>query len=106
MQGHFMPAQYMPDGYHNVTPYLTVTGLRRFIDFLKEVFDAKERYLHAMPNGAIMHAEFQIGDSKLMLGEMPPGMPTITSSVYVYVQDVDAVYKKAIGAGAASLMEP
>jgi PhnB protein len=97
----------IPDGYHVVTPYLAVQGAEKLIDFLKRAFDAKEIERMSMPDGSIGHAEVRIDDSIIMMGdareEMWKAMP---SSIYLYVEDCDAVYKRALEAGATSLMEP
>ncbi len=102
-----MAVKPIPDGFHTVTPYLTVPGVARLIDFLKQAFDAKEvapRF--AQPDGRIMHAEVKIGDSIVMMGEPQAPWPTMPASMYLYVKDTDAAYKRALQAGATSLMEP
>lgn len=102
-----MTVKPIPDGYHAVTPYLVVRGAAKLIDFLKNAFDAKEIECMSMPDGSIGHAEVRINDSVVMMGdareEMWKAMP---SSIYLYVTDCDAVYKRALEAGATSLMEP
>ena len=101
-----MAVKPVPEGYHSVTPYLIVGGAAKVIDFVKETFDAKEIMRMPGPNGTIGHAEVKIGDSILMMsdgGEMYPPMPC---SLYVYVADVDATYKRALKAGATSVKEP
>ena len=64
-----MAVKPIPDGYHSVTPYLTVPGVAKLIDFLKQAFDAKEIERMAAPDGSIMHAEVKVGDSRVMMGE-------------------------------------
>jgi PhnB protein len=90
-----------------VTPYLVVEGANKLIDFMKHAFDAKETERMSMPDGSIGHAEVRIGDSIIMMGDaredMWKAMPT---SIYLYVEDCDAVYKRALEAGATTLMEP
>ncbi len=97
-----MAVKPVPDGYHTVTPYLTAKGANSLIDFIKRVFGGEETF--RMGGDTVQHAEMRIGDSMLMLGEAPdepvPGM------LYLYVPDADAVYKRALGAGATSLREP
>jgi uncharacterized glyoxalase superfamily protein PhnB len=100
-----MAVKAIPDGYHSVTPYLIVKGAAQLIDFLKQAFGAQETF--RMPGGGgIMHAEVRIGDSVVMMsdamGEYGP-MPTM---LFLYVEDVDAVYKRALQAGATSTQEP
>ena len=100
-----MATKAIPDGYHTVTPYLIVKGAAQLIDFLKETFGAEETF--RMPGGGgIMHAEVRIGDSAVMMsdamGEYGP-MPTM---LFLYVEDVDAVYERALKAGGVSTQEP
>lgn len=96
----------IPEGYHTLTPFLMVKGAARNIEFIKNAFGAKERSIHKAPDGTIMHAELEIGDSVLMMSEATEKYPPMPSSLYLYVEDVDAVYNKAIRAGGISLREP
>lgn len=96
----------IPDGYHTLTPFIMVVGGVKSLEFLKNSFDAKEISIHKNPDGTIMHAELQIGDSRLMLAEATEKYPAMPTMIYVYVEDADAVYKKAMAAGATSLREP
>jgi PhnB protein len=94
---------YKPNGYPSLLPYLMVDGASETIAFLTTVFGAKE-LLRVMDDGRIAHAEIMIDKSVLMLAD---GNGTYqTASVYVYVEDVDAVYKTAMEAGAISIQEP
>jgi PhnB protein len=103
----------VPEGYHSVTPYLFIKGAANAIDFYKKVFGAKERMRMPGPNNQIMHAELQIGDSAIMLADENPqigarspetlGGPT--SSMHVYVANVDAVAQIAVESG-AKLVRP
>ena len=101
-----MAVKPTPDNYHTVTPYLVVPGAAKVIDFLKQTFDAKEVVRMAGPGGAVMHAEIKVGDSIVMMGEPMGPQPPMPAQLYVYVKDVDAVYKKALAAGAATVREP
>ncbi len=102
-----MAVKPVPDGYHTVTPSLMVHGAARLIDFLEQAFGAKETERIARPDGAIMHAEVRIGDSIIMLGEpMSKSDPPMMGTLYLYVSDADATYKRALRAGATSVMEP
>jgi PhnB protein len=101
-----MPSLPIPAGYHTVTPYLAVPDAQGLIDFMVKVFDAKEREIIRNPNGQIRHAEVQIGDSIIMLGTTSSTYGTATATLYVYVDDADARYRKALDAGAISLSEP
>jgi PhnB protein len=101
----------IPDGYHSITPYLFIKGAGRAIEFYKNVFGAKERLRLEMPGGGVAHAELEIGNSVVMMGDECPAMEakspqTIGGSpvmVYLYVEDVDAVFKRAVAEGAKVL---
>jgi PhnB protein len=101
-----MAVKPIPDGYHTVTPYLTVDDPGAVIDFLKKAFDAQETYAMRDSNGKIRHAEVKVGNSMLMLGGAQGEWKARPSNFYLYVEDVDAVYKKAIAAGGKSISEP
>ena len=101
-----MATKHTPDGYHSITASFCVNGAQKFVDFLKHVFGAKERFRMDGPAGKIMHAELAIGDSVIMLGEAMPQWPAKSNSLYVYVEDVDTTYQRAIQAGATSVREP
>lgn len=96
---------YIPEGSPTVTPYLAVKGVAALIDFLTLVFDAKELDRLALPDGRIMNASVSIGNSRVMMGDPGDRSPE-PAMLYVYVPDCDAVYAKAIAAGAASIMAP
>ena len=102
-------AKAIPDGYHTVTPYLMVRGADRAIEFYKRAFGAEELMRMSGPDGkSIMHAEIKIGDSRIFLSEEFPDMGCrsleslggIASSLHLYVEDVDAAFKRAVAAGA------
>lgn len=101
-----MAVRPIPEGYHTVTPYLVVPGVAKLIDFLTQVFDAREIHRTAMPDGTVMHVEMQVGDSHLMMGEARGDMKPIPAMLYVYVPDADAVYERALRAGATSISKP
>src|SRR5437773_898307 len=97
----------IPEGYHTATPYLIVRGAAAALDFYARAFDAKELFRMPMPDGKIGHAEIQIGDSRLMLADEVPergikspetlgGSPV---SIMLYVEDVDASWKRSLAAG-------
>ena len=106
-------AQAIPKGYHTLTPSIVVAGAAKAIDFYKKAFGAEEVMRFPAPDGSIMHAELRIGDSMIMLGdEMPEqgggrspksigGTPV---SFFVYGDDVDAAWKRAVDAGAKPIM--
>jgi PhnB protein len=98
----------IPDGYHAVTPYLSIKGAADAIEFYKRAFGATELFRMAQPDGRIGHAELQVGDSRVMLADEAPemnfrsphsvgGSPVM---LHLYVEDVDAVVKQAVAAGA------
>src|SRR3990172_4467330 len=101
-----MKSTYTPQGYTPVSPYLIVDGASRTIDFLVRVFDAVELRRFPDPTGRLMHAEVRIDDTVLMLADGVEGWPPIPAHVHIYVPDVDATYRRALEAGAASVQEP
>src|SRR5262245_5842946 len=101
-----MAVKPIPAGYHTVTPYLTVQGAAKLIDFLKQAFEAQETERITQPDGAIGHAEVRIGDSIVMMSDAGGERKPMPSGIYLYVHDTDAVYTRALQAGAASIMEP
>jgi uncharacterized glyoxalase superfamily protein PhnB len=101
-----MATKPIPDGYHTVTPYLVVDGGQKLIDFLKQAFDAKETFSMKGQAETIAHAEVQIGDSTVMISDSTPEWKARSSLLYLYVEDVDAVYKRALEAGATAVREP
>lgn len=102
-----MTVKPIPDGYQRVTPYLTVDGAEKLIDFLKRAFDAEEPG-ERMPgaDGGIGHAQLMIGDSMVMLGDATERNPAMPGALNLYAEDCDDTYNRAIAAGATSLMEP
>ncbi len=97
----------IPKGYHSITPQLTCRDAARAIDFYKSVLGATEIMRMPGPDGKVMHAELQIGDSRLMVNDEFPGMavapnsPAVhSSSLFIYTEDVDAVFDRAVEAGA------
>ena len=108
-----MAVQPIPEGYHSLTPYLAVEDADKAIEFYKDAFGAQELLRMPGPDGKIAHAELQIGDSKLMLSDpfpqsnvKPPaerGGPT--ASIFMYVDDVDAIFEQGQRAGAKVVSE-
>jgi PhnB protein len=96
----------IPDGYHTVTPYLVVPGVMKLIEFAKQAFGATEVHVSKRPDGTVQHAEIKIGDSIVMMGEGGEGGKTFLGMLHLYMEDVDAVYRRAVQAGAKSLREP
>ncbi len=106
-----MAVEPIPSGYHSVTPYIIVDGGAQAIEFYTKAFGAEEMMRMPGPEGRIMHAEIKIGDSPVMLADEFPdmgakgpkafgGSPT---SLMIYVEDVDAVFGRALEAGATEV---
>ena len=94
-----------PEGYHTVTPYLVVEDVERLITFLKEAFDAEESERVPSPDGTTRHAEVRIGDSVVMMGTAR-GKPSMPGMLYVYTEDIDTAYSRALKAGGESIAQP
>lgn len=101
-----MPVKPIPDGYHTLTPYLVVENAATLITFLEEAFGGVEISRTTMPDGTILKAVVTVGDSPVILGEARGDFGPMPASIYLYVEDTDATYKRALAAGATSLMEP
>ena len=97
-----MPDARVPQGFHTATPYLAVPDAKKQIEFMKQVFGAEEKLRMPNADGSVGHAELKIGDSVIMTGDAGELQPML----YLYVDDVDAVFKKALDAGASALREP
>jgi PhnB protein len=110
----------VPAGYHTITPHIVVHDCAGAIEFYKTAFGAKERGRMAGPDGKIVHAEVQVGDSIVMMNdEMPPmqpGMPgvyksprtagLVTGALFLYVKDADAAFERAVQAGCIVRQHP
>lgn len=101
-----MSSSHKPQGYTSVAPYLIVDGASATIDFLVHVFDAVELRRFPDPTGKLLHAEVRIDDTVVMIADGGDGWPPIASQVHVYVPDVDATFRRALEAGAASVQTP
>ena len=97
---------YKPDRYSSVSPYLIVDGASATIAFLQRVFGAVELRRYPDASGRLMHAEVRIDDTVVMLADSTESWPPVPSYVHVYVSDVDAIYKRALDAGATSVQAP
>lgn len=105
-----MATSAIPDGYRSVTPYLIVKGAAAAIEFYKHVFAATEMLRVADAHGGIGHAEIKVGDSVVMLADEHPQMGYLSPSslggssvsILLYLEDVDAVFARAIKAGATA----
>ncbi len=102
-----MACKPIPDGYHTITPYLIVKGAKDVMEFLTKAFDAKTMgEPMTTPDGAIRHAEMQVGNSRLMLSEATEAHKPMPVMLYLYVEDCDKAYASAIKAGGTSIREP
>ena len=101
----------IPEGYHSITPVLIVKDGNAAIEFYKKGFDVEERHRMKSPDGRVAHAELKLGDSIFMLSDEYPEMKCHSPnsiggspvSMYVYVEDVDELFNKAVSAGAKVL---
>ena len=108
-----MTVKPIPDGYHSITPYLSIEGATGAIEFYKRAFGAVELFRLITPTGAIGHAEIRIGDSPIMLADPcaegafrnPRSLGGSSVGLHVYVEDVDALFAQALAAG-AKLIKP
>lgn len=103
----------IPPGYHTVTPSIIVKDPRAALDFYQRAFGAEEILCLNAPDGSVMHAEFKIGNSPVMLGgEWPdfgmvaPKPGASSGSLNLYVADVDAAFQRAVAAGCTAMMPP
>ena len=105
------PVKPIPDGYSTVTPYLSIKGASDAIAFYKKAFGAEELFRMPMPDGRVGHAELQIGNARIMLADEMPERPDaiaksprslggVTATLCLYVTDVDALFQRALDAGA------
>ena len=97
----------IPEGYHSVTPYLIIKGAADAIEYYKKSFGATELFRMPTPDGKIGHAEIKIGDSPIMLADEHPDLGHVgpqtlggtSVGIMIYVDDVDAMFKRAISGG-------
>lgn len=105
-----MSVSPVPDGYTTVTPYLIVEDAPRVLEFLKLAFGADVTAITKLPQDdgrdVIMNAEVRIGTSMVMVAEARGNASKNPTMLYLYVDDVDTVYQKAIAAGGKTIMEP
>ena len=108
------PVRPIPEGYHTLTPSLTVANATAAIEFYKRAFGATEIMRSNLPDGRIMHAEIQVGDSRIMLNDEfpewggkpgPLGLGGTAVNLHLFVEDADALYNQAVAAGATVEME-
>jgi PhnB protein len=96
----------LPEGYHTITPYFTVSDADQLLEFLVEAFGGAIVATNRYPTGRIQHARVRVGDSVIMINESNEQYPVNVSQIHLYVDDVEIVFSKALSAGAVSIMEP
>lgn len=109
-----MAVKAKPDGYHTVTPHLIVRGGTKALEFYRNAFGAEESVRTAGADGRIMHAEMRLGDSVIMLSDefpeqgikSPQSLGGCPSGIFLYVENVDAAFQRAVDAGCAVKMPP
>lgn len=97
---------FKPENYNSLSPYFVVDGALKFVDLLDEIFEVEELRTYEDENEEILHGEIRIEDTVIMVANSNDEYPPNQMLVHVYVQDVDATYKKAIDAGCEPLQEP
>jgi PhnB protein len=106
-----MTVKAIPDGYHSVTPYLSIRGAAQALEFYQRAFNATELFRLVAPSGEIGHAEIRIGDSAIMLADPceegsfrhPQSLGGSSVGLHLYVEDVDALFAQAVAAGAKTI---
>lgn len=93
----------IPGQYNQLMPYLILKGSNDFIKFMEKVFDAKEQLIVPGKDGSIMHGELKVGNAVVMFGEAGDQFPAMTAGMFIYVDDADSTYKKALEAGAITV---
>jgi len=93
-------------GFHTLTPYLIVEGAAEVLEFARQAFAAQEMLRVKLPEGGIMHAEFRVGDSMIEIADGNEQYPSLPATIHLKVDDVDAVYDRALQAGGVSLYPP
>lgn len=97
---------HLPPGFRSITPYMIVREAGALIEFFKQAFGIEDLTQHPAPGGGIMHAELRIGDTMIEMADGGGMFPAMPSAYHLYVPDADAVYQKALEAGATSLFTP
>ena len=96
----------IPSQYNRLMPYMIVPKAYQFIEFMKNVFGATEQAIVPRSEGVIMHGELRIGDAVIMLADATEQFGSRPAGIFIYVENTDETYRKALLAGASSLMEP
>lgn len=95
----------IPEDFQTVTPYLIIKNAAEFIHFTRNVFNAELKDKHMRDENIIMHANLKIGNSSIMLADSTEQYPPINSNLFIYVEDADITYKKAIDNGATAVTQ-
>jgi PhnB protein len=98
--------RYIPQGLHSINSYLHPHGAPQLIDFLTRAFGAEEAFRAQAPDGTVVHAKIRIGESVVEMGEAHGPYQPMPTVYHLYVDDTDAVYRRALAAGAVALSEP
>ena len=96
----------IPEGFHTVTPYLVAKDAAKLIEFIEKAFSGDVTFIQKDHDGKVMHATVKIGDAHVMISDQTENMQPETAMLFLYVEDADAVYQKAIDANAKSIREP
>ncbi|MFL5358434.1 VOC family protein [Archangium sp.] len=100
-----MTVRPIPEGYRTLTPGMSVRGANKAVDFFKRAFGAEERHRFTLPDGTLIQADMQLGDSNFVVGEVMPGTQPRQLHAQLFVEDCDAMVQRAVEAG-ATLKEP
>ncbi len=98
--------RYVPEGMQSVTPYLHVQGAAKMIAFLKQAFGAEEIFREQSPEGVVHHATIRVGNSVVEMSDAHGPYQPMAVMMYLYVPDVDALYQRAVQAGATAMQPP
>ena len=103
---HTKMAKPIPEGFHTVTPFLIVKDATKLLEFIQKAFQGETTSIMKDADGKVMHATARIGDSIIMASDANDRIKAMSCMLYLYMDDVDAIYKQAIKAGGQSLREP
>jgi PhnB protein len=95
----------VPQGYQQVMPYLIIKDANKFLNFMKAVFEAEEKYKHMRDENTIMHGEVQVGNSVIMFADSTSDYSPQTAGLFIYVDNADRVYQKALEEGATRITD-
>jgi uncharacterized glyoxalase superfamily protein PhnB len=103
---NIMSEPYAPDGFTRVTPYLTVDGAKKLLDFLVAVFDAEITDRVEREDGGLRHASVRVGDANIELADATDAFGSMPGAIHIYVPDVDESHRRAVNHGAEVLHDP